>query len=191
MRTERGYHVEFADPGAAHNNSVMDVDAKIVASAMLGGVRVAGPSEIAAIDAPSDPSKERLLAKQARDMLPELNSHSMTMWMGRRPSLPVSLPFLCAKPDQPGLYTAFGHSRYGLMMAPKTRELIAGLVSGVAPNTDLSSFESHRFWSQTTREGHFPKRTNICSAIIDILCLARNFFKSKKHPVCHSRLFAK
>ncbi len=145
LTAERGYHVEFADPGVSLNNSVMDVDAKIVASSMLGGVRVAGSSEFAAIDALPDPRKERLLVKQARAMLPDLNPKEMTTWMGRRPSFPDSLPALGAIPDQPGLFAAFGHSHYGLMMAPKTGELIADLVAGVTPNTDLSPFEPLRF----------------------------------------------
>ncbi|GAA6190375.1 FAD-binding oxidoreductase [Phaeobacter sp. NW0010-22] len=145
LAAERGYHVEFANPGVSLNNSVMDVDAKIVASSMLGGIRVAGSSEFAAIDAPADPRKQKLLAKQARAMLPGLKSEAMTTWMGRRPSFSDSLPALGPIANQPGLYAAFGHSHYGLMMAPKTGELIADLVAGVAPNTDLTPFEPLRF----------------------------------------------
>ena len=145
LAAERGYHVAFAEPYVTLNNSVMDVDAKIVASSMQDGIRVAGSSEFAAIDAPADPRKERLLAKQAHAMLPDLNTSKMTTWMGRRPSFPDSLPALGRIKDQPGLYAAFGHSHYGLMMAPKTGELIADLVAGVAPNTDLSPFDPLRF----------------------------------------------
>lgn len=145
LAAERGYHVEFASPEVALNNSVMDVDAKIVASSMLGGIRVAGWSEFAAIDASADPRKEKLLAKRARVMLPDLNPNAMTTWMGRRPSFPDSLPALGQIKDQPGLYAAFGHSHYGLMMAPKTGEIIADIVTGVPPNTDLAPFNIHRF----------------------------------------------
>ncbi|MEM9585483.1 MAG: FAD-binding oxidoreductase [Pseudomonadota bacterium] len=143
--SERGYHVAFANPCVTLNNSVMDVEAKIVASSMLSGIRVAGASEFGSTDAPSDPRKENLLVKQARAMLPELNSASMSSWMGRRPSFPDSLPALGPIASQPGLYAAFGHSHYGLMMAPKTGELIADLIAGVTPNADLSPFEPLRF----------------------------------------------
>jgi D-amino-acid dehydrogenase len=145
LAAERGYHVAFANPDVTLNNSVMDVDAKIVASSMLDGIRVAGSSEFAAIDAPADPRKEKLLAKQAHAMLPDLNTSAMTTWMGRRPSFPDSLPALGPIKNQPGLYAAFGHSHYGLMMAPKTGELIADLVAGVTPNTDLTPFDPLRF----------------------------------------------
>ncbi|MFK7869599.1 MAG: NAD(P)/FAD-dependent oxidoreductase [Roseobacter sp.] len=145
LLAERGYHVEFATPGVSLNNSVMDVDAKIVASSMLGGIRVAGASEFGAIDAPADPRKEKLLARQARAMVPDLDATRMTTWMGRRPSFPDSLPALGPIKGQPGLFAAFGHSHYGLMMAPKTGELIADIVAGVAPNTALTPYDPLRF----------------------------------------------
>ncbi|MGB1258349.1 MAG: NAD(P)/FAD-dependent oxidoreductase, partial [Thiolinea sp.] len=39
---ERGYHMEFANSGVVLNNSIMDVEAKIVASSMRDGMRLAG-----------------------------------------------------------------------------------------------------------------------------------------------------
>lgn len=142
---ERGYHVEFPAASAELNNSVMDVSAKIVASSMNDGIRVAGSSEFGAIDAPPDLRKKSLLKKQACAMLPGLETDGMKFWMGRRPSLPDSLPALGPVPKQQGLFAAFGHSHYGLMMAPKSGELIADLIAGVAPNVDLSPFEPLRY----------------------------------------------
>jgi D-amino-acid dehydrogenase len=142
---ERGYHVQFPDAAIELNNSIMDVDAKIVASSMLDGVRVAGSSEFAEADAPADPRKKTLLKKQACAMFPGLETNNMRSWMGRRPSFPDSLPALGEIEGHDGLFAAFGHSHYGLMMAPKTGEVIADLIAGVAPNTDLSPFNPLRY----------------------------------------------
>ena len=142
---ERGYHVGFPQPGVTLTHSVMDVDAKVVASSMLDGLRLAGSSEFGAVDAPPDPRKQKLLTNQARAMLPDLNPQDVSFWMGRRPSFPDSLPALGPVAGHDGLYAAFGHSHYGLMMAPKTGELIADLMAGVPPNTDLSAFDPGRF----------------------------------------------
>lgn len=142
---ERGYHVEFPNSQLQLNNSIMDVDAKIVASSMECGLRVAGSSEFAAIDDAADPRKKTLLAKQALAMFPELNASDMKFWLGRRPSFPDSLPALGPVAGQPGLFAAFGHSHYGLMMAPKTGELLADLVAGVPPNIDLAPYDIQRF----------------------------------------------
>ncbi|NOC92748.1 MULTISPECIES: FAD-binding oxidoreductase [unclassified Ruegeria] len=142
---ERGYHVQFPTPSASLENSVMDVDAKVVASSMQDGLRVAGTAEFGSIDAPPDPRKQSLLSAQARAMMPDLNTSDTQFWMGRRPSFPDSLPAIGPVEGHKGLFTAFGHSHYGLMMAPKTGELVADLVSGQRLNIPLDSFALSRF----------------------------------------------
>jgi D-amino-acid dehydrogenase len=142
---ERGYHVEFPTPSAQLNNSVMDVDAKVVASSMQDGLRVAGTAEFGSVDAPADPRKKKILTEQAKAMLPDLETSEARFWMGRRPSFPDSLPAIGPINGSDGLYAAFGHSHYGLMMAPKTGELVADLVSGRNPNVDMAPFSLARF----------------------------------------------
>jgi len=142
---ERGYHVEFPSTSAVLNNSVMDVDAKVVASSMQGGLRVAGTAEFGSVDAPADPRKEQILTDQAKAMVPDLDTGGARFWMGRRPSFPDSLPAIGPLKGRDGLYAAFGHSHYGLMMAPKTGELVADFVSGRSPNIDLAAFSPARF----------------------------------------------
>jgi D-amino-acid dehydrogenase len=78
-------------------------------------------------------------------MLPDLNTARASFWMGRRPSFPDSLPVLGELAGQAGLFTAFGHSHYGLMMAPKTGEVLADILSGIAANADLAPFSACRF----------------------------------------------
>lgn len=142
---ERGYHVELADPGVTLTHSVMDVGTRTVASSMLGGLRLAGMAEFGAIDAPPDPHKQALLTRQARALLPDLNTNTASFWMGRRPSFPDSLPALGALAGQEGLFTAFGHCHYGLMMAPKTGEVLADILSGQPANADLAPLNAGRF----------------------------------------------
>jgi len=145
LLAERGYHVEFLAPGVTLTHSVLDVDAKAVASSMLGGLRLAGTAEFASIEASPDPKKQTLLTRQAKGMLPDLNTARASFWMGRRPSFPDSLPVLGELAGQAGLFTAFGHSHYGLMMAPKTGEVLADILSGRAANADLAPFSACRF----------------------------------------------
>ncbi|WP_050603774.1 FAD-binding oxidoreductase [Ruegeria sp. 6PALISEP08] len=142
---ERGYHVQFPNPSTVLENSVMDVDAKVVASSMQDGLRVAGTAEFANIDAPPDPRKQALLTEQARAMVPDLNTTDTQFWMGRRPSFPDSLPAIGPVEGSKGLFSAFGHSHYGLMMAPKTGELLADMVSGQRLNISMAPFALSRF----------------------------------------------
>ena len=115
LQAERGYHVEFANPGIEVRNSIMDTDMMAVASSMQGGLRVAGTAEFAERDAPPNDKRIQELGAVAKRMFPDMNTENMSSWMGSRPSFPDSLPMLGELPKHQGLYSAFGHSHYGLM----------------------------------------------------------------------------
>ncbi|WP_114389068.1 NAD(P)/FAD-dependent oxidoreductase [Notoacmeibacter marinus] len=142
---ERGYHVEFASPMVELRHSVMDVGAKIVASSMSDGLRVAGSAEFADIDAPADPNKRDVMVRQAKAICPGLKVDECHFWLGRRPSFPDSLPAIGEIAGHEGLFAAFGHSHYGLMMAPKTGEVVADAIAGRSQNIDLKRLDPMRF----------------------------------------------
>ncbi|MEM8554842.1 MAG: FAD-dependent oxidoreductase [Pseudomonadota bacterium] len=142
---ERGYHVEYSDPQVSTENSVMDTDSKVIASSMDGGLRVAGQAEFAPLDAPPTQAKFAHMRKLAKGMFPDLNIEGETTWMGRRPSFPDSLPALGPIEGHEGLIANFGHSHYGLMMAPKSAQLVAAHIAGSPHNEDLTPFRPHRF----------------------------------------------
>ena len=56
-----------------------------------------------------------------------------------------SLPCIGEVAQLPGLYTAFGHSHFDLMMAPKTGEIISNLILGKSPGLDISPYRLERF----------------------------------------------
>lgn len=143
--SERGYHLLFRSPGVTLANSVVDVEAKFVTSSMEMGLRSAGTAEFARADAKPNDARARMLAKQTKRILPDLDTADTEEWMGVRPSLPDSLPCIGEVPGQPGLFTAFGHSHYGLGMAPMTGRIVADLATGTPPNLDLSPYSLTRF----------------------------------------------
>ena len=77
--------------------------------------------------------------------LDQLTRENARFWMGRRPSFPDSLPMLGAVPEQNGLFFNFGHSHYGLMMAPKSGDVIAQVLCGERMNMDLAPYAATRF----------------------------------------------
>jgi len=143
--SERGYHLEFSDPGVRVNNSILDVAGKFIVSSMEGGVRAAGTSEFAHHSAPPNMARADLLRDQTRRLLPDINTTSAEKWMGVRPSLPDNLPAIGPVPGQPDLFAAFGHSHWGLGMAPGTGDLIADLLSGQKPSIDPTPYAPSRF----------------------------------------------
>ncbi|MCP9483440.1 FAD-dependent oxidoreductase [Shimia sp. CNT1-13L.2] len=145
LEAERGYHVTFTKPGIKLNNSVLDADNKFVASSMEDGVRAAGTAEFAGLDAPINEKRITGLIELAKRISPKLKTEARTTWSGQRPSFPDSLPAIGEIPGFPNLITAFGHSHYGLMQAPKTGQLVAELVSGARPNIDMNIYSPTRF----------------------------------------------
>ncbi|WP_306152789.1 FAD-binding oxidoreductase [Roseovarius sp. MMSF_3281] len=145
LMAERGYHIECPAAGVSLENSIMDMDGKFVASSMEGGVRLAGQAEFAQADAPPDPRRQEILARQAREVFPDIVTKNARFWMGRRPSFPDSLPVLGPSERHEGLHFCFGHSHYGLMMAPKSGEVLADHLTGVRPNVALEAYRATRF----------------------------------------------
>lgn len=145
LEAERGYHQHFAQANVSLNHSVMDTDHLFVASSMEGGVRLAGTAEYAGLHSAPNYKRAQIMSKLGKSMMPDLNTAQATDWMGTRPSLPDSLPCLGEVERLPGLYLAFGHSHYGMCMAPKSGELVARQVSGEVLKQTLHPYSYTRF----------------------------------------------
>jgi D-amino-acid dehydrogenase len=65
--------------------------------------------------------------------------------MGFRPSLPDSLPALGPATRHPDAIYAFGHGHVGLAAGAPTGRIVADLVAGRKPVTDLTPFRPSRF----------------------------------------------
>ncbi len=147
LTAERGYHLEFPEPGLSLTHSVQDADSKVYISSMEGGVRIAGTAEFAARDAEPNYARARVLAPLAKRVLPALNTSRARAWMGVRPSFPDSLPAIGRLNPKQNLFMAFGHSHYGLGMAPATARLVAELLRGRTPNRPLLEAVNPTRWT--------------------------------------------
>ena len=136
LETQRGYHVEF-DGALPVSRSVVLTDRRVFVTPMETGLRVGGTVEIAGLSAPPDWRRADALVSAVRAAFPELTGAPARRWMGHRPCLPDSVPYVGAVPGRPGLYAAVGHGHLGLTDAPATAERIARLVAAgevAAPN---------------------------------------------------------
>lgn len=145
LNTERGYHVTVAESGINLQDTLMETDAKFMATPMEMGLRFAGTVELAAVDAPPDYRRADIILRTARRMFPTLNTESTTQWMGQRPSLPDGLPVIGPAPRHQNVFLAFGHAHTGVVGSPQTGRLIASLVAGEKLNVDLSGLSAMRF----------------------------------------------
>lgn len=145
MVAKRGYHSQISDPGLELDVPVMSINRHVVMTSLEKGLRVAGTAELAALDAKPDYRRARALLKHASHYLEGLKIEGVSEWMGPRPMMADSMPVISVSPRHENVFYAFGHGHYGLTQGPTTGRLIAEMVTGHEPSTDLTAFRFDRF----------------------------------------------
>lgn len=144
LESERGYHLFFRGASAMPQRPVMVAAGKFVATPMEGGLRCAGVVEFGGTAAGPSKAPLALLRRQALAAFPGLEAEAEESWLGHRPAPADSLPLIGEIADS-GIFAAFGHHHIGLTGGPKTGRIIAGLITGRAPDADISAFDPNRF----------------------------------------------
>ncbi len=133
LAIERGYHtVLSAAEGRRLLHPIFDVDSSYVMAPMEMGLRVTTGSNLTRRETRPDPRQLALVLPRVREAFPVGDELLREPWMGRRPTVPDSLPIIGPAPRHPNLWLAFAHSHMGLTMGPITGVLIANFVSGEA-----------------------------------------------------------
>ncbi len=145
IEAERGYHVTFSDPGLELPMPVCSAQHKFFVTPMEMGMRIAGQTEFAGIEAEPDYARADVLVEHMKRMFPQVRTADSTRWMGRRPSMPDSKPVIGRATKFENVYYAFGHGHIGLVGSAPTGRIIADLVAGRTPNIDISPFRPDRF----------------------------------------------
>lgn len=149
LESERGYHVEIANPAVAPRVPVMPCDGKMGNTVTRGGLRAAGQVELASVDTPPDWARAAILLRQLLVTYPGLGEEparlAVRRWQGHRPSTPDGLPVISPASGCRDIIHAFGHGHVGLAAGPMTGELVAGLVSGQPCPIDPVPFSAARF----------------------------------------------
>ena len=145
LETERGYHMTFAQPGVELRNTVSEAGRMFISTGMEPGLRVAGTAEFAGIEAAPDWRRARVLGRMVKELFPRLDTSRPSEWMGRRPSLPDTLPVIGPAPTAKNVFFAFGHGHTGLTAAPMTARIVAGMIAGAPLNLDIRPYRATRF----------------------------------------------
>jgi D-amino-acid dehydrogenase len=145
IEAERGYHVTYSDPRVELAMPVMSPEGKLFVTPMEMGLRIAGQAEFAGIYAEPDYARADVLAKHMQRMFPDVSTADATKWMGRRPSMPDSMPVIGPSAKVSNVYYAFGHGHVGLCGGAPTGRIIADLIAGRQPSIDIAPFRPGRF----------------------------------------------
>jgi len=114
-----------------------------------GTALIGATVENAGFDTVLHPESLGHLRSLAAELLPSLANEAaapqVEAWAGLRPATTDSLPILDA--HTPSQFLAIGHFRNGILLAPATAAVMADLIEGKSPATNLAPFAASRFAS--------------------------------------------
>ncbi len=145
LDTERGYHLMLPDPGVDLRIPLIVGDHRFALTPMTDGIRLAGTSELASVDAPPNYRRSRMLGPMAQKIVPDLKLDGGEEWMGFRPSMPDSLPVIGPVPGSDRAFLAFGHGHLGLTLGAVTGKIVVDLVAGRDSEIDRAPYRADRF----------------------------------------------
>lgn len=145
LETERGYHLMLPTPEVNITRPITSFERSFVMTPMTEGLRLAGTVELAGLKAPANYQRATTLFNHAQGILPGINNHNASSWMGHRPSLPDSLPVIGRSPINQKVIFAFGHQHLGLTQAAVTADLISEITHQQSTHLDISAFSIERF----------------------------------------------
>lgn len=131
----KGYSATFAlrDAAAAPMVSLVDHEAKMVASRLGNHLRMAGTGELGGYSRALDTARCNQLVEHARSLFPSaLDFANVQFWSGLRPTTPSNVP-LIGRTRLRNLYLNTGHGSLGWTMGAGSGRVLADLVSGRVP----------------------------------------------------------
>ena len=110
-----------------------------------GELVVGATNEDVGFDSVVTPAGLGRLLMDAQSISSHVGSYPiLDTWTGLRPATPDGLPILGPSEVQ-GVYYATGHYRNGVLLAPITAAIMADLVEGRNPSSDIKPYKPSRF----------------------------------------------
>jgi glycine oxidase len=137
------FAVEPAEPLFAH---VIEAPGCYLIPRESGRLLVGATSEHVGFEPGPTPASIGALRQAAVRVAPAIAQLPIAeSWAGFRPGTPDELPIIGADPTVNGLFYATGHYRNGVLLAPVTGEIIAGLVTAGSSPLPIDAFRVDRF----------------------------------------------
>lgn len=146
LAIERGYHRLFqAQPGRRLTRAIYDTDASYVMAPMDAGLRVSTGSNLVHRETAPDLTQIERVTPRVREAFPVESGDFGEPWMGRRPTVPDTLPLIGPAPRHDNLWLAFAHSHMGFTMGPMTAKLIANFIEDAAQPDHIDAYAPGRY----------------------------------------------
>jgi len=145
LRAKRGYHMHYQPERQILSVPVVDTEKGYVIAPMQGRLRLTTGVEIAKRGAPPTGIQLERAERFAKPVFGLGARIDPTPWLGMRPCTPDMRPVIGPATRHRGLWFAFGHNHHGLTLGPVTGRLLAEMMTGVTPFTDVRPYRPERF----------------------------------------------
>lgn len=148
IQAGKGYSLTLPQPRRLPQICSILTEARVAVTPMDGTLRVAGTMEIAGLNEDISPVRVRGIINSFCRYFPEfrpVDFDGLAPASGLRPCSPDGLPYLGRTKKLENLSLATGHAMMGLSLGPVTGKLMAEILSGEKPATDLTLLSPDRY----------------------------------------------
>jgi D-amino-acid dehydrogenase len=145
LRAKRGYHMHYQPERQILSMPVVDTEKGYVIAPMQGRLRLTTGVEIAKRGAPPTGIQLERAERFATPVFGLGARIDPAPWLGMRPCTPDMRPVIGPATRHRGLWFAFGHNHHGLTLGPVTGRLLAEMMTGATPFTDVRPYRPERF----------------------------------------------
>ena len=148
LQAGKGYSLTLPNPPQLPQLCSIFAEAKVAITPLGDRLRVAGTMEVGGLNLAVNPRRVNGIVKSVPQYFPKFRREDFAdvePWAGLRPVAPDGLPYLGKVPGLGNVFAATGHAMLGLSLAPVSGRLIAELVTGRPPSTDITRLAVGRF----------------------------------------------
>lgn len=148
IQPAKGYSVRFRRPENAPAAPLILGEARVGMTPMGDTTRLAGTLEMAGMDLSIDRRRLDAVRQSAGLYFPSMEASKLDFveeWAGLRPLSPDGLALLGRWPTWDNLTIAAGHGTMGVSTSPSSGKLVAQIITGDEPLTDLAPLDPTRF----------------------------------------------
>jgi D-amino-acid dehydrogenase len=146
VQPAKGYSITLPRPAAGVEIPLHLAERKVGVTPMGAMLRFAGTLELAGLDLSINRRRVDAILQAAKEYLDfDPDPQEIRIWRGLRPLTPDTLPIIGRSRQLENLVVATGHGMLGVSMGPITGKLVAQLITGQAPELDLSPLAVERF----------------------------------------------
>ncbi|RYI83374.1 MAG: D-amino acid dehydrogenase, partial [Acetobacteraceae bacterium] len=144
----KGYSItaRIKNSNTAPVSTVLDESYKIAITRFADRIRVGGMAELSGYNAELPPRRRATLAHCVNELFPGAgDTATATYWTGLRPMTPDSTPIIGRSGKLSNLIINSGHGTLGWTMAAGSGRVVADLISGTAPDIDVTDLGPSRY----------------------------------------------